>query len=117
MASAFLIIALAALAGAVVSWGVAVVSARHALAARKRAHHANGIGLRVLLLVWPFAVRRRRDDDSVDAVRSSKAVIAFFVCLTVAVAATSAYTNLTHKPATAGPQGSVPAGGAAPIKS
>lgn len=117
MATAFLILALVAVAAAVASWGVAVASARTIIAARKRARRHTGPGVYALLVLWPFAVRRHRDDDSDDAVRSSKATIAFIVCMTVAVAATSAYTNLTHKPATAGPQGFVPASGAAPIKS
>lgn len=115
MALAFQLLAGLALAAAVVSWGVAVMVARQVLAARRREGLANGPGAFALLVLWPFAVRRHPLDEGPEAVRASKATIAFFVALTVAAAAISASTNLTHKRVSAGAVG--PIAGALPSKS
>jgi len=117
MAIAFELIALLALAAAGASWVVAVGCARRVLAARRIRGEAVGAGAQVLALVWPFALRPEPDDvEAVPlAVRSSKATVAFFVAVMLAVAAISASTNLIHKRVSAGAIG--PAAGALPSKS
>ncbi|MFG1479554.1 hypothetical protein V5F53_12945 [Xanthobacter sp. V4C-4] len=115
MAAAFQLLALLAIAAALASWGVAVAIGLQVFAARRWEGRGNGIGARLLLLFWPFALRRRADDDGPLAARTGKATVAFFVALTLAVAAISASTNLNHSRASAGKAAPVP--GAPPSKS
>ncbi|MDI4662886.1 hypothetical protein K9U40_00820 [Xanthobacter autotrophicus] len=117
MAALFYVLAGLALLAAILAWGVAVRGGLKAIAANRAAGQGGGAGSYALLALWPFAVRRRGREADADAVRTGKAAIAFFVSVTVAVAAISAYTNLTYKPPVA-PAGSSPAGATgAPSKS
>ncbi len=97
MATVFLVIALLAVAAAVVSWGYAVAVARAAVSAHRRQGLPNSAATYALLVFWPFAVLRRDDEAEAHARLLSRAAVAFFVSLTLAVAATSAFTNLTMK--------------------
>ena len=110
MAELFHVIAGAALFAAIGAWVVAVRGGRSALAAARAAGRPVGAGSYLLLALWPFAVGRSGAAEDVDRVRSGKAAIAFFVSLTVAIAAFSAYTNLTFKRDHA-----VPAGATSPV--
>ncbi|MFG1344544.1 hypothetical protein V5F59_06605 [Xanthobacter autotrophicus DSM 431] len=117
MASFFHILAGLALLAALAAWGWAVRGGLQSIADDRAAGLPAGFGRHLLLVLWPFAVKRRGPEADADAVRAGKAAVAFFVALTVAVAAISAYTNLTFKP-TAAPAGSLPAAPAsAPSKS
>lgn len=117
MAAVFHILAGLSLLAAVIAWVAAVRGGLRAIAADRAAGQDAGPGRYALLALWPFAVKRRGSEADADAVRAGKAAIAFFVALTVAVAAISAYTNLTFK-RTAAPAGSMPAAPAgAPSKS
>ena len=117
MAALFHILAGFALLAALIAWAVAVRGGLKAIAANRAAGQGGGAESYALLALWPFAVRRRGREADADAVRTGKAAIAFFVSVTIAVAAISAYTNLTFKPPVA-PAGSPPAAPAgAPSKS
>ncbi|MET3354134.1 hypothetical protein V5F34_16345 [Xanthobacter autotrophicus] len=117
MAALFHIVAGLALLAALIAWAVAVRGGLKAIAANRAAGQGGGAGSYALLAFWPFAVQRRGHEAEIDAVRTGKAAIAFFVCVTIAVAAISAYTNLTFKHSVA-PAGSSPAAPAgAPSKS
>ena len=113
MATLFHILAIAALLAAIVVWGIAVRNG----AALIRADRAEGgtvpAGTLALLVFWPFAVRGRAGNTDEAARQAGKAAIAFFIALTVAVAATSAYTNLTMKRPSPAPSGA----GTTPSKS
>ncbi|WP_454916695.1 hypothetical protein [Xanthobacter sediminis] len=115
MAALFQFLALLAIAAALASWAVAVAGGLQVFAARRRAGEGNGIGAVLLLVFWPFAIRLKGDDEGPLAVRAGKATVAFFVALTLAVAAISAATNLNHPRASAGSKAPVP--GAPPSES
>ncbi|MBB6309855.1 hypothetical protein [Xanthobacter tagetidis] len=118
MAALFHVIAGAALIAAIGAWVVAVRGGRSALVAERMSGRPVGAGSYVLLAFWPFAVGRTGAAEDADRVRSGKAAIAFFISLTVAIAAFSAYTNLTFKRDHAVPAGSTPSAPAsAPSKS
>jgi hypothetical protein len=82
------------IAGALASWIVAAVYGVRALAAIE----GPGAGrLRLLAIVaWPFAVRRLEGVASEHAAVVNKAIVAFFVCLTLAVATISLSTNFNR---------------------
>lgn len=118
MASFFAILAAAALLAALGAWIVAVRGGGLAIAADRAAGYGAGAGRYLLLALWPFAVRRTGPARDADAVRTGKASIAFFVCVTIAIASISAYTNLTFKRDHAAPTGALPADSSgAPSKS
>lgn len=108
MAELFHVIAGAALLAAIGAWVVAVRGGRSALAAERAAGRPVGTGSYLLLVLWPFAVGRSGAAEDADRVRSGKAAIAFFVSVTIAIAAISAYTNLTFKRDHAAPAGATP---------
>lgn len=109
MAGLFQILAGLAVLAALAAWGVAVKGGLGAIAANRADGFAVGAGSYVLLALWPFAVKRRGPAAEHDAVRTGKASVAFFVALTIAIAATSAYTNLTFRRTHAVPSGPEPA--------
>lgn len=118
MATASLLVAMLSLAAAIVAWGVAVVDGAAALKGAHAAGRPGSAGTRLLLVAWPFAVRRNAGGETGEATRSSKALVAFFAALTLWVAATSAYTNLTMKRPSPAPAETRPAApGPAPSKS
>ncbi|MEP9353591.1 hypothetical protein ABLE93_08335 [Xanthobacter sp. KR7-65] len=108
MADLFHILAGIAIFAAIGAWAVAVRGGRAALAAERAAGRSVGPGRIALLVLWPFAVRRTGPERDLDAVRTGKAAIAFFVSVTVAIAAISAYTNLTFQRDHAAPGGAPP---------
>ena len=82
------------IAGAVASWVVAAVYALRTLAAIDG--HNRG-GLRWLAVVaWPFAVGRFKGAANVHAAIVNKAIVAFIVCLTLAVTTISLATNFNR---------------------
>ena len=91
------IVAYLALAGAAASWIVGAwfyASTLRELSAQRE--HGRATWLAVA--AWPFALRRLRGAAATQAARVNKALIVFFACLTVAVAATSVATNLARVP-------------------
>jgi hypothetical protein len=83
-----------ALAGAVASWIVAAIYGVRALIALEGPQQR---GLRRLaLFAWPFAVRRMEGVSRDHAAVVNKAIVAFIVCVTVAVATISLSTNLNR---------------------
>lgn len=118
MADLFYVLAGVALIAAIGAWVAAVRGGRAALAAERAAGRKVGAANYLLLAIWPFAVRRSGPERDADAVRTGKAAIAFFVSVTIAIAAISAYTNLTFKRDHAVPAGATPTAPAgAPSKS
>jgi hypothetical protein len=87
------IVACLALVGAVASW---IAGARiYAAAAGKLSASSEKPGW-LAVAAWPFGLRRIKGAALSDTVQINKALIAFFACLTVAVAATSVATNLAR---------------------
>ena len=83
-----------ALAGAAASWIVAAIYAVKTLAAIDGPDRSN---LRWLAVVaWPFAVKRFQGEASANAAVVNKAIVAFMVCIVVAVATVSLSTNLNR---------------------
>lgn len=93
MASISLLVVFLALAIFVGSWGVAVYEGTRAEEALGPVDPMR----RLLLTVWPFATRGRQDPANVHGQRAGKAQIVLIASVMVAVAAASAYTNLTHE--------------------
>jgi hypothetical protein len=88
------LIVVLAVAGALASWIAAAVYSLRTLAAISGAERSR---LRLLAVVaWPFAVKRLRGAPAEHASRVNKALVAFFACLMVALAATSVMTNLSR---------------------
>jgi hypothetical protein len=83
-----------AVCGAIVSWAVAVLFSLRTL------HGLSGPERRRLrwlaILAWPFAVTRMTGAPAEHASKVNKALVAFFACLMVALAATSVMTNLSR---------------------
>jgi hypothetical protein len=83
-----------ALAGALASWIVASVYSVRTLAAIDGEHAGRRRWLAVA--AWPFAVGRLKGEASEHARIVNKAIVAFIVCLTVAVATISLSTNFNR---------------------
>lgn len=92
MASISLIVVVLSLLIFVGSWGVAVYEGTRA----EEILGAISPVRRVFLALWPFAARRP-DPPEAHGQRAGKAQIALIASVMVAVAAASAYTNLTHE--------------------
>ncbi len=89
MAMVATVLAALGVAGAVASWIVAVIFYVRTLAAIGDSH------TRWLAVVaWPFTARKLEGVAAEDAARVNKAFVVFFVCILVAIAATSVATNL-----------------------
>jgi hypothetical protein len=94
MATLAIIVAVAALTGAVASWiagAVFFVRALQALPGER-----NGRQILFAAVAWPFAARRMTGDAVLHATKVNKALVAFFTCLMIAAAATSLATNLSR---------------------
>jgi hypothetical protein len=50
----------------------------------------------LVVVAWPFALKRLEGRTAAHAASINKALVAFFACLTVAAAATSVATNLAR---------------------
>jgi hypothetical protein len=82
------------LAGALASWIVAAVYGMRALGAANGANTSRW--RRFAVLAWPFAVSRFKGAASEHAAIVNKAVVAFFVCVTLAMTTISLATNLNR---------------------
>jgi hypothetical protein len=88
-------VAFLALAGALASWIAGAwffAQTLHALAADRERPRLVWLAV----ATWPFAIGRLEGAAAAHAARVNKALVAFFACLTVAVAATSVATNLAR---------------------
>jgi hypothetical protein len=89
------IVAFLALAGAIASW---IAGAwLYAAIVRDLADRPGALNW-LAVAGWPFAMGRLRGAAPPRTAQVHKALIAFFACLTVAVAATSVATNLARVP-------------------
>jgi hypothetical protein len=83
-----------AIAGAVASW---IAGATFYLRTLRSLQRPEERRLRWLALVaWPFVGKRLQGAAAEHASKVNKALVAFFACLTVAIAATSVATNLSR---------------------
>jgi hypothetical protein len=83
-----------ALAGAAASWVVGAVYYFRCLAAVEGTDR-NRLRLQAMV-AWPFTLGRLRGSAAEHAAVVNKAIVAFFVCLTVAAAAVSLSTNFNR---------------------
>jgi hypothetical protein len=89
------IVAFLALAGAVASW---IAGAWSYAAILRDLSDGPGGSNWLAVAGWPFALGRLKGVAPPRIAQVHKALIAFFACLTVAVAATSLATNLARVP-------------------
>ncbi|MCZ7656950.1 MAG: hypothetical protein M5U07_03425 [Xanthobacteraceae bacterium] len=89
MATVATVLACLGFAGAAACWIFAAVAYGRTLAAIGK-----GRTRWLAVVAWPFAARRLGGVAAAHAARVNKAFVAFFVCLLVAIAATSVATNL-----------------------
>jgi hypothetical protein len=87
------IVAVLALVGAVASW---IAGALFYAAIARDFPERSGTMNWLAVAVWPLALNRLKGAAPPRTARVHKALIAFFACLTVAVAATSVATNLAR---------------------
>ncbi|MBM3528643.1 MAG: hypothetical protein FJX62_11160 [Alphaproteobacteria bacterium] len=88
------VIVVLAVAGALASWVVAAVYTLRTLASISGPDRNRQ---RLFAIVaWPFAVKRLQGAPAEQASRVNKSLVAFFACLTVAIAAISIMTNLAR---------------------
>ena len=92
MATLSLILVVLSIIGIAASWGVAVYEGTLA----EEAIGAVSFARRAQIIMWPFTAKGRHDPDNIHGRRAGKAQIALIASVMVAVAAASAYTNLTH---------------------
>lgn len=92
MAVASLILIILCLIGIVVSWGIAVQEGLRAESA------AGGLSAlrRARVMLWPFPGASGAGPVGLQSTRANKARVALIVAVTVAVAAASVHSNLTH---------------------
>jgi hypothetical protein len=91
------ILAIVALAGAIASWGMGAWF--YARARRREAAgdaRPTGRDLVIALVTWPFARGALAGAAAAERDKINKALVAFFACLMLAVAATSVATNLAR---------------------
>ena len=91
------VIAVLAIAGAVVSWGVGAWFYVQTLRAISDMPDGRGPML-CAIFSWMFVAGRLRGEAAEHSTRVNKAIVAFLVCLTVAIVAISAGTNLARMP-------------------
>jgi hypothetical protein len=94
MSTAAAIVAVLAFAGAVASWIVGAIFYVRTLQAIGGPDRARTRWLAVI--AWPLARKRLTGAAVEHAARVNKALVAFFACLMVAAAATSAATNMSR---------------------
>jgi hypothetical protein len=88
------IVAVLSIAGALASWIAGVlfyVRTLHAVSQQGRRAQ-----LWKALVAWPFFARQASGAAAVHAAKVNKALVAFFTCLMIAVAAISLATNLSN---------------------
>ena len=95
MATTAYIVAGLALAGAVASWIVGAISYVRTLGAISQDPQQRGLMTRAIF-AWTFAVRTCKAQPPLNAANVNKALVAFFACVIVAVAAISVGTNLAR---------------------
>ncbi len=94
MSQAAYIVAGLAVAGALASWIFGAVFYIKTLRAISQTEQR---GLLIQAIVaWPFTLGRLRGDAAASAVNVNKALIAFFLCVMVAISAISVGTNLAR---------------------
>ncbi|TCT03557.1 hypothetical protein [Aquabacter spiritensis] len=89
VALSFVLLSILGIAG---SWGVAVYEGTLA----EEAAGPVSLARRAQIIIWPFAARSGADPKNVHGRRAGKAQIVLIASVMVAVAAASAYTNLTY---------------------
>jgi len=94
MATFATIVAVAALIGALVSWVFGAVSFVKTL--RVLSGENKRSQMWYAMVAWIFASRQMTGESAVHAAKVNKALVAFFTCLMVAVAAISLATNLSR---------------------
>ena len=94
MSQAAYIVAGLAIAGAIASWVVGAVFYVKTLRAISQSEQ-RGLLLRAIV-AWPFTLGRLRGEAAATAVNVNKALVAFFVCLMIAISAISVATNLAR---------------------
>jgi hypothetical protein len=94
MVQAAYIVAGLAVVGAIASWVVGAVFYIKTLRAISQGQQ-RGLLLRAIV-AWPFTLGRLRGGAAATAANVNKALIAFFVCLMVAISAISVATNLAR---------------------
>jgi hypothetical protein len=92
MAQAATIVTLLAIAGAVASWIVGAVFYLRTLRELPAQPRLKWLAV----AAWPFTVGRIRGAAAEQAAKVNKAMVAFFTCLMIAIAATSLATNLSR---------------------
>ena len=95
MATFAYILAFLAVAGAVVSWFAGAWFYIQTLRAISADPVQRGLMTRAVF-AWMFTVKHLQGDASTHAAKVNKAIVAFFACLMVAVAAISVATNLAR---------------------
>lgn len=95
MAQAAYIVSGLAVAGAIASWIVGSVYYVRTLRAMSSLSEPRGLLLKAIV-AWPFTIGRLRGEAAATAATVNKALIAFFVCLMVAMSAISVATNLAR---------------------
>jgi hypothetical protein len=94
MVQAAYIVAGLAVAGAIASW---VVGAVYYIKTLREISQSEQRSLLLRAIVaWPFTLSRLRGEAATTAAIVNKALIAFFVCLMVAISAISVATNLAR---------------------
>jgi hypothetical protein len=88
------IVAVAACIGAVASWFVGAMN--YARTLRLLSGHNNRRQMWYAFVGWPFASRQMTGEAAAYSAKVNKALVAFFVCLMIAAAATSLATNLSR---------------------
>jgi hypothetical protein len=88
-------LAVVAVAGAAVSWVIGAWYYVQTLRALSAQPHERGLILRAIV-AWPFVLGRLKGAAAEHSARVNKSLVAFFACLTVAVAAISVATNLAR---------------------
>jgi hypothetical protein len=94
MATAASIIAIVAATGAVASWIAGAVFYVRMLRALSGA--ATGPRVWSAIVAWPFAYKQMTGDAAGQGSKVNKALVAFFTCVMIGVAATSLATNLSR---------------------
>ena len=94
MSTAATIVVILALAGAAMSWVAGVVFYLRTLGSISRPEA--GLLKWQAVVAWPFVLKRLQGAAAENASKVNKALVAFFACLMVAVAAFSVAANLSR---------------------
>ncbi len=94
MSTVATIVAVLALAGAAASWVIGAVAYVRTLRSVGASEGASTLA--IAAFAWPFALKRLKGAAAEQAARVNKAVVAFFACVTIGVAAFSIAANLAR---------------------